>query len=70
MTFILSDEEAEILKTLEEAACEHGIVMDLLSSIEHWQQTGMPDTNDMRFFELAAMAATLARIERKKRRLE
>ena len=63
-----SPDDAKILKMLEEAACEYGVVMDLLGAIEEWQSSGRPaDAYDMHFFELAALAAGLAREERKRR---
>lgn len=30
----LGEDDAEVVKKLEHAACEHGVVMDLLSVIE------------------------------------
>jgi len=62
--------DAETVKKLEDAACEHGIIMDLLSAIEDWQSSGRPDAYDMHFFELASMAAGLARIERVRRGID
>ena len=62
---ILSDDDAKTVKRLEEAAREHGVVMDLLSAIEEWQSSGRPAPVDFHFFELAAMAAPLARLMRK-----
>jgi hypothetical protein len=62
---LISDEDAQIVKRLEEAACEYGVVMDLLAAIEEWQASGKPAPIDLHFFELAAMAAPFARLARK-----
>ncbi|SKA28534.1 hypothetical protein [Novilysobacter spongiicola] len=66
----LNGDDAKTIKRLEEAACEHGVVMDLLGAIEDWQASGRPDEYDMHFFELAALAAALAREERSRRGLD
>lgn len=50
-SFILSEEEAESVKYLVEAACEYGRVYDLLSAIESWQQNGKPEPDQMRFLK-------------------
>jgi hypothetical protein len=62
---ILSDDDAQVINRLSEAAKEHGIVMDLLDAISEWQGSGQPAPMDMHFFELAAMAAPFARLARK-----
>jgi hypothetical protein len=62
---LLTEEDAKIVKRLEEAAREHGVIMDLLSAIEEWQASGKPAPMDLHFFELAAMAAPFARLARR-----
>jgi hypothetical protein len=62
---LLSDDDAKTVKRLEEAAKEHGVIMDLLSAIEEWQSSGQPAPMDVHFFELAAMAAPFARLARR-----
>jgi hypothetical protein len=69
-SLILSEDDAKIVKRLEDAACEHGVVMDLLLAIEEWQSSGRPAPIDLRFFELAAMASQLARLERRKQGID
>ncbi len=70
MTVSIKDWDAATIKKLEEAACEHGIVMDLLNAIRDWQVSGRPDAHDMHFFEIAAMAAGLAQEERYRRGID
>ncbi|MBN1225058.1 MAG: hypothetical protein JXB23_17550 [Candidatus Aminicenantes bacterium] len=62
---MISDEEALIIKHLEQAACEYGVVMDLLSVIERLQSGEKISEEDKRLFEIASLAAPLARYERK-----
>ena len=61
---LLSEDDARTVKRFEEAAKEHGVVMDLLSAIEEWQVSGQPAPMDIHFFELAAMAAPFAKLAR------
>lgn len=61
---VLSQEDAITIKRLEDAAKEHGVVMDLLNAIERWQSSGRVVGEDMQLFELASMTAPLARIAR------
>jgi hypothetical protein len=44
--------------------------MDILGLIEDWQQTGQIPPEDMRLFELAAIAAPLCRQERIRREID
>lgn len=70
MTISVKDWDASTIKKLEDAACEYGVVMDLLNAIHDWQASGRPSTYDMHFFELAAMAAGLAQEERYRRGID
>lgn len=70
MTVSLKSEDAAIIKKLEDAACNHGIVMDLLNAIHDWQVSGRPDAHDMHLFELASLTAGLAQEERYRRGID
>lgn len=66
----LSEEDAQFVKRLEEAACEYGAVLDLLSALEILHDSGVVASEEQRLFDLAAMAAGLARVERKNRGID
>lgn len=57
----LEDEDVVLLKRLEEAGCEYGCVSDLLDLVERLFHGDLVQTDDRRFWKLAALAAPMTR---------
>jgi len=66
----VEEEDAEVIKKLQEAGCEYGVVSDLLDLVERLQHGDPMNEESRRLWRVAAIAAPMTRTERRERGID